>query len=140
MPPEKNAPFRLPDALGWDPGPFSQDCVQVFAGRTGLRQEEGSPWLFLRQEALPEEHYRLTVEADRVTLAAATEKGVIQGLTELFLRLKDGETAFVNKISEAAGNGSGKGIPREYEQKLFGDKKMIEINFKLDQEGWESLQ
>lgn len=83
--------FRLPERLRCDPGPFSRDCLEAFADRTGLREEAGEAWLFLRREALPEEHYALRVEADRVTVCASSEKGVIQGLTELFLRLERGE-------------------------------------------------
>ena len=83
--------FRLPERLRCDPGPFSRDCLGAFADRTGLREEPGEAWLFLRREALPEEHYALRVEADRVTVSASSEKGVIQGLTELFLRLERGE-------------------------------------------------
>ena len=83
--------FRLPDRLCCEPGPFSAECVRAFRERTGLREEPGEAWLFLRREALPEEHYALRVEADRVTVSASSEKGVIQGLTELFLRLERGE-------------------------------------------------
>ena len=83
--------FRLPERLRCDPGPFSRDCLGAFADRTGLREEAGEAWLFLRREALPEEHYALRVETDRVTVSASSEKGVIQGLTELFLRLERGE-------------------------------------------------
>ena len=83
--------FRLPDRLRCDIGPFSRDCLAVFADRTGLREEAGAAWLFLRREDMTEEAYTLRVEADRVTVGASTERGVIQGLTELFLRLKNGE-------------------------------------------------
>ena len=83
--------FRLPEQLRCDPGPFSAECVRAFRERTGLQEEAGEAWLFLRREALPEEHYALRVEADRVTVGASSEKGVIQGLTELFLRLERGE-------------------------------------------------
>ena len=85
--------FRLPDKLRCDMGPFSRECLAAFSQRTGLREDGGAPWLFLRQEALPEEGYRLTVEEDRVTVAAATERGVIFGLTELYLRLHEGRAA-----------------------------------------------
>ena len=90
MLPKKSA-FRLPEALRCDPGPFSRECLAVFAQRTGLREEDGEPWLFLRKEDLPEEGYRLRVEGSSVTVGASTERGVIHGLTELVLRLKDGE-------------------------------------------------
>ena len=91
MGPTTGGRSRLPDRICCDPGPFSRECLTAFAGRTGLREAEGVPWLFLRQEDMAEEAYTLRVEAERVTVTASTEKGVIFGLTELYLRLENGE-------------------------------------------------
>ena len=93
MPSAKDRGFLLPSALRADLGPFSRDCIGAFSLRTGIPIEDGDPWLFLKRSQLPEEGYRLTVEKDRVTLEASTEKGVIHGLTELYLRLQAGEAA-----------------------------------------------
>ena len=87
----KDRGFLLPAALRTDLGPFSRECVEAFSLRTGLQAEDGDPWLFLKKARLPEEGYRLTVEKDRVTLEAATERGVFWGLTTLYLQLKEGE-------------------------------------------------
>lgn len=82
--------FRLPETIRASLGPFSRECLAAFAARTGLAAEAGEPWLYLKKENLPEEGYRLRVEESRITLEAATEKGIIHALTTLFLRLEDG--------------------------------------------------
>ena len=83
--------FRLPETIRASLGPFSRECLAAFAARTGLAAEAGEPWLYLKKENLPEEGYRLRVEESRITLEAATEKGIIHALTTLFLRLEDGK-------------------------------------------------
>lgn len=82
--------FRLPGAIRAALGCFSRECLCAFAARTRLAVEAGEPWLYLKKENLPEEGYRLRVDENRVTVEAATEKGVIHALTTLFLRLEDG--------------------------------------------------
>lgn len=82
--------FLLPETIRANLGPFSRECLAAFAARTGLAVEAGEPWLYLKKENLPEEGYRLRVEERRITLEAATEKGIIHALTTLFLRLEDG--------------------------------------------------
>ena len=83
--------FRLPETIRASLGPFSRECLAAFAARTGLAADAGEPWLYLKKENLPEEGYRLRVEESRITLEAATEKGIIHALTTLFLRLEDGK-------------------------------------------------
>ena len=89
----KTGSFRLPEVLRCDPGPFSRECLAAFAERTGLLEETGDPWLFLRQEDLPEEGYGLRIEETKVTVTASTDRGAVFGLTELFLRLEEGQAA-----------------------------------------------
>lgn len=83
--------FRLPETIRASLDPFSRECLAAFAARTGLAVEAGEPWLYLKKENLTEEGYRLRVDENRVSVEAATEKGVIHALTTLFLRLEDGK-------------------------------------------------
>ena len=89
---EKDGFFSVPQGLCADLGDFAPWFVEAFQERSGLKIKEGNPWLILEKDAsLPQEHYRLTVASDRVTVAASGERGIIWALTGLYLLMKDGK-------------------------------------------------
>ena len=82
--------FTCPEQLGTDLGGFENWCVEVFARRMGFATG-GEIWLKLvRNTAIAEEGYCLTVTQKIVTLDASTERGIVWGLTTL-AELMDGK-------------------------------------------------
>lgn len=87
--------FRLPDELSVSFGGFAPWCAESFRERTGLVLVENEPWLILRKDTgIPEEGYRLTVDASGVTVQAYGERGVIWALTSLYAMTREGRIPY----------------------------------------------
>ena len=86
---EETGTFRMPGTAGAETGGFEAWCLEAFAARVG-RPVGGTAWLhLLKNAALPEEGYRLTVSENGVTAEASTERGIVWALTTL-ASLSDG--------------------------------------------------
>ncbi|MCD8353012.1 MAG: beta-N-acetylhexosaminidase [Clostridiales bacterium] len=80
----------LPHQLGAELDGFAPWCVSAFAQRTGCEIIEGQFLTLERDAALPQEGYRLTVTQEGISVAAATERGVIWALTTAAELAEDG--------------------------------------------------
>lgn len=84
--------FTVPHTLRASIADFDRFCLETFARRLALEPGVGEPWLILcRDPALPPEGYRLSVTAIGIHITAASEEGVIHGLTTVYLALEDGK-------------------------------------------------
>lgn len=84
---------------------FDPLCTRAYFARTGSREAAEPVWITLGKETMEAEAYRLQVTSDGVTVAAATETGVIWALTTLFqLGMADG-TVPVCTLSDAPKHG-----------------------------------
>lgn len=81
----------LPEAVTVENGGFQDWCTAAFLARTGLRTGQSAVTLSLRRDdALPDEGYRLRVQPERIGVTAKTERGVVWALTTAFQLLCGG--------------------------------------------------
>lgn len=92
---EKDGFFTLKETLTVNPGPFSLRSLEAFRERTGVTlsttSDDGAALVLAAAPACGEEGYRLTVEKERIGIAASTERGIIWALTTLAV-LKNGSS------------------------------------------------
>lgn len=71
---------------GVETGTFAPWCADAYCERTGTDHARSSDAVRLvRENELPEEGYRINVEEKQVEISASCERGVIWGLTTLYL-------------------------------------------------------
>jgi len=83
--------YTLHRTLAVDLGPFEEYCVRAFERRAGvcLEPRASNPSLVLQQDIdYGPEQYCLEVMPERVSITAATERGVIWALTTLYLNME----------------------------------------------------
>ncbi|HUM83582.1 MAG TPA: family 20 glycosylhydrolase [Lachnospiraceae bacterium] len=120
-----NRPFPK----GIETGEFAPWCADAYCERTGTNPAMSFDSVRLvRENELPEEGYRITVEEKGVEVSASCERGAIWGLTTLYL-LKDQEGQIpVCRIEDAPAHGH-RGLMLDCARHFFSAgevKKIIE--------------
>ncbi|MCD8068774.1 MAG: beta-N-acetylhexosaminidase [Lachnospiraceae bacterium] len=82
--------FQLQMVIGIQFGGFERWCAAAFLDRTGRSVGGNDVLFFTRKEELPSEGYELTIEEDRINIAASSERGIVWALTTSALLLEDG--------------------------------------------------
>lgn len=93
--------YAIPQGIVANVGTFEPWCIEAFASRVGKEITAGTPWLTLcKAEFDNAEAYTLSVTNDGVVITAATENGVVQALTSLYLILDENGAAPICKIED----------------------------------------
>lgn len=85
--------FRLSTSLRYQNEDFPDVCLQAFAKRLdliNLEADSNNPQLIIQEkENLSQEEYYLLVESNLITIQASSERGVILGLSSLYLLIQE---------------------------------------------------
>lgn len=94
---KRQGQYLLPERFALEDSTFESWCVDAFCQRTGVeytRTESGGDVRLVKDPALAREAYRLTVDAQGITIQASTETGVIWALTTIHAMLEDRAVPF----------------------------------------------